>query len=324
LRILSLDGGGYLGLATAAFLEEVEGHFGTRCHDQFDLFCGTSTGAIIAAAFATGMTGRDVRELYCRFGPAVFPSRGAIGRSFRWLRGLVMARYSNLPLVQALNGAFGDATLGDVKQRGKYLLINAFSITNGKPRVFKTNHSPDLTTDDGLLLRDVVLASAAAPVLLPVVTLSDTRTGVAERYCDGGIFANHPALIALAEATFQLKCPPSHVRLLSVSTPRTDRAERGQTRSRVQQLMLSRGFVMWASKLGGMMIDATSEIADTTLTRIASSMGAFYERVTLARPLGTGIDIATADATAALRQLGTASARRADMRGRLSTFFVRE
>jgi hypothetical protein len=52
MRILSLDGGGYLGLATASFLEETERHFGRSFYESFDMFCGTSTGAIIALAVA--------------------------------------------------------------------------------------------------------------------------------------------------------------------------------------------------------------------------------------------------------------------------------
>lgn len=46
MRILSLDGGGYLGLATVSFLEGIEAHFGLRCHDCFDFFTGTSTVAV--------------------------------------------------------------------------------------------------------------------------------------------------------------------------------------------------------------------------------------------------------------------------------------
>ncbi|MBZ5673930.1 MAG: patatin-like phospholipase family protein [Acidobacteriia bacterium] len=55
MRILSIDGGGYLGLTAAAYLEELEHHFNARCSDQFDLFCGTSTGAIIALGLAAGL-----------------------------------------------------------------------------------------------------------------------------------------------------------------------------------------------------------------------------------------------------------------------------
>ena len=50
MRIISVDGGGYLGLATASFLQAVEQRQCTTAAARFDLFCGTSTGAIIALA----------------------------------------------------------------------------------------------------------------------------------------------------------------------------------------------------------------------------------------------------------------------------------
>jgi len=73
VRVLSVDGGGYLGLATASFIGAVEDHFSTRFADRFDLFCGTSTGAIIALALASGKSGREVTMLYQALGPEVFP-----------------------------------------------------------------------------------------------------------------------------------------------------------------------------------------------------------------------------------------------------------
>src|SRR5687767_12874187 len=113
MRILSLDGGGYLGLASAAFLAEAENHFGTKCHDQFDLFCGTSTGAIIALAFANGMSARNVVDLYQRLGQDVFPS-GKWGRFGRLAKSFFTTRYGNAALKRQLNETFGDATLNDV------------------------------------------------------------------------------------------------------------------------------------------------------------------------------------------------------------------
>jgi patatin-like phospholipase/acyl hydrolase len=84
VRILSLDGGGYLGLAGAAFLAELERHFGVSCHDSFDLFCGTSTGAIIALALASGKSAREVVDLYKGFGPRVFRNPFPGSRRLRW------------------------------------------------------------------------------------------------------------------------------------------------------------------------------------------------------------------------------------------------
>ena len=61
-RILALDGGGVRGMLTLQFLQALEtlvtARFGerTRLCDYFDLIGGTSTGSIIAAGLACGMT----------------------------------------------------------------------------------------------------------------------------------------------------------------------------------------------------------------------------------------------------------------------------
>jgi hypothetical protein len=50
LRILCLDGGGTRGVYTIAIMKELMERIGTRYpHEVFDMVCGTSTGAIIAA-----------------------------------------------------------------------------------------------------------------------------------------------------------------------------------------------------------------------------------------------------------------------------------
>jgi len=63
-RILALDGGGLRGIATLGYLKRIETLLADRhdagdsfrlCH-YFDLIAGTSTGAIIAAGLAIGMT----------------------------------------------------------------------------------------------------------------------------------------------------------------------------------------------------------------------------------------------------------------------------
>ncbi len=47
-QILSLSGGGYLGLYTASVLAKLEEQSGRRIVDMFDLLAGTSIGGIIA------------------------------------------------------------------------------------------------------------------------------------------------------------------------------------------------------------------------------------------------------------------------------------
>jgi integrative and conjugative element protein (TIGR02256 family) len=119
VRILSIDGGGYLGLATASFLNAIEQRYDARAADRFDLFCGTSTGAIIALALAKGMSAAEVVALYEELGPQVFrkwPWHERVVPRLRTLRAVAGALHDNTPLTAALTKAFGTMTLGDLRQ----------------------------------------------------------------------------------------------------------------------------------------------------------------------------------------------------------------
>lgn len=324
MRVLSLDGGGYLGLATAAFIAETERHFNTTYHEHFDLFCGTSTGAIIALALASGKTGNEIVELYQKFGVAVFknPFPGAF--LLRRLRGIVTSFYSNNSLRKVLQEAFGDLTLGDLYQKGKFVVIPAYNLTRGLPRVFKTDHSPELTLHNNYLVRDIALASASAPVFLPIVSLPSPVNNIEERFCDGGLFANFPALLGYVEAISYLKASPDTLKILSLSTLRTSMAERKSAQSWIDQIFLNRGLFGWGPRLTSVMIDATADIMHHSLRLIMEThrtQGAIYERVELDGFKGVGLDIATPHTTTTLRQLGYEKASDTTLRRLLAPFF---
>ena len=67
-RILSLAGGGYLGLYTACVLAELEEMAGEPLGRRFDLIGGTSVGGLLAIALAFEMPMWDLRELFLRHG----------------------------------------------------------------------------------------------------------------------------------------------------------------------------------------------------------------------------------------------------------------
>lgn len=320
MRILSIDGGGYLGLATAALLSVAERDLNARVASRFDLFCGTSTGAIIALAFAAGMSADDVCALYERLGPAVFPAPGLIKRRVPpVLRRLIGSAYDNKALIAALKDVFGNTTLGELRARGKNVLVTAFSLSSGRPRVFKTDHGPKLKAHDGLRVRDVALASAAAPTYLPIVELHDPSIHVTERFIDGGVVANSPALLGYAEAVSHLGACPSNIALLSLATPRTDLAERASART-VAQSDLRRGLWGWKERLAEVMLDGTAAVNGTALDLIMTAAGGRYERIELSRPAGVGLDVVSPRATETLRQLGVEQGRNADTRRRLTPF----
>ena len=74
-RILALDGGGIRGILTLEYLGAMEKMLRQRSDkddlllcDYFDLIGGTSTGSIIAAGLACGMTVADLQQLYRQIG----------------------------------------------------------------------------------------------------------------------------------------------------------------------------------------------------------------------------------------------------------------
>ena len=77
--------------------------------------------------------------------------------------------------------------------------------------VFKTAHHPRFTTDCQELAVDVAMATAAAPTYLPAHV---TARGLG--LVDGGLWANNPAGLAVAEGIGTLGWAASDIRVLSV------------------------------------------------------------------------------------------------------------
>ncbi|RKH03476.1 CBASS cGAMP-activated phospholipase [Corallococcus carmarthensis] len=327
LRTICLDGGGYLGLATASFLAELERHFAIKIADEFDLFCGTSTGGIIALALAHGKSASEIVDLYKRLGTEVFSNKFPGSRALRALRGLLFARYSNAKLKEALLGAFGDATLGDIKARGKYVVVPAFCLTSGTPRIFKTDHSSELTRDSGYRVRDIALATSAAPTYLPIATIASPTSGAVEQFIDGGVYANNPTLLAFTEGVGYLGRRPSELQILSISTPRDPRstAERTRPPSRLERYRLSRGIFGWGPSLAELFIGSAMKLTHSAVTRVMLGLGAgdsdervgAYIRSDLPTYPHLGLDVADAGATQDLISIGTTAASQNEFRGRV-------
>lgn len=208
-RVLSLDGGGIRGAFTAAFLAELEREINRPIGRYFDLVAGTSTGGIIALAVALGVPAQQVVEFYRNAGPKVFGRRpplkaGLLGIVIRLLLGwklgkhgvkyddLLRSKYDATQLKSALEDVFGSKTLLDARTRA---VIPAVDLSRGCTVVFKTPHLHDANTRDrNFRVVDLALATSAAPTYFPHATI---RTGSA--YCDGGLWANNPVLVAIAE-----------------------------------------------------------------------------------------------------------------------------
>ena len=197
-RILSLDGGGIRGLVTSRWLQGVEAALAMGGKPgllrSFDLFAGSSTGALIACGLATGRSPEALAELYLEHRHTIFP--GIANRLWSRTARLPSAgpsapRYDGKGLDKVLKKVFGDARLGDAKRP---LLVTSYDTISRAPVIFKS-FKPE---HKALLMWEVCRASASAPTYFPAHGMA-----VEGRKCalvDGGMVANNPTACAIAEA----------------------------------------------------------------------------------------------------------------------------
>lgn len=235
-RILALDGGGLKGIVTLGFLQRIEDALKERhgadskfrLAHYFDLIAGTSTGAIIAAALAKGMTVAEVTDYYLTMGEKVFTRN--------WFRkGLIRARYDDRKLKKLLKDVLGtDTTLGDEGLQTGLLLMTKRMDTgspwplgnNPRGRYFAGSAEKNRVGNADYPLWQVVRASTAAPAFFDPETLTINEGGSRRRavqgsFVDGGVSPfNNPALQAFMYASldgFRVNWPSGADNLLIVS-----------------------------------------------------------------------------------------------------------
>lgn len=202
MQILSFDGGGLKGLFPAAVLAAIEADLDCIIADHFDLIVGTSTGGLIALALGAGLRPAEIVDFYTSKGPTIFGAGRRVGRLWRSKHGAKRLR-------AALEEVLGDRLLGSSTKR---LVIPSYSLDGNDVYVFKTPHHPRLRRDHKERMVDVAMATTAAPLFLPVFRLGNNRL------IDGGVWANNPTLVAVAEAKSMLDVPLDAMRILSMGT----------------------------------------------------------------------------------------------------------
>jgi len=251
-KVLALDGGGIRGVATAAYLAELERQTGKSLHKYFDLITGTSTGGIIAAALAFEKPAADVLALYQNHGQKIFskrplplPRKGA-----SIIASLVMPMYSNKVLHTELKELFGAETrMGEAKCR---LCIPVYNISVGKNVVLTTRHLPQYLYDHQLYVWHVVAATTAAPVYFHPFQLGNRGL-----FVDGGIWENSPIMVGVAEGK-RLGYSLDEIQVLSIGTgTSTFQKDRGRL-----TYSLRFGLSGWNQKLMEMIFRAQTERAN--------------------------------------------------------------
>jgi predicted acylesterase/phospholipase RssA len=257
-RILALDGGGIRGVFTLEVLLKMENLLREQQYnnspdfvlrDHFDLFAGTSTGAIIAALLCWGKPVSEILDLYTKHGREMFhpaPWR-------RPIRKIFYSRFSSKPLTNRLQILFSEkgthAELGANRLRrmdihneqeggsemetlaegeGKFLLLVVRNHSTGSSWPLTNNpHAKfNLPTRPETMLRfplwQLVRASTAAPTYFDPEEI--VLGGMRQLLVDGSISPySNPALIAALTAilpAYKINWPtgPEKIRVVSVGT----------------------------------------------------------------------------------------------------------
>ncbi|HEX5070790.1 MAG TPA: patatin-like phospholipase family protein [Vicinamibacterales bacterium] len=210
-RILSLDGGGVKGVFSLQVLAAIERLFREEhgrpdlvLADVYDLFAGTSTGAIIAACLAWGKPVSEIQELYLQCGQETFTKQPWY---YRW-----KSKYQAEPLSELLrrnlaeiDGGDEPALLGSSRLR-KYLLVvmrnastgSPWPITNHPGALYNNRSLPDCNLN--IPLWELIRGSTAAPVYFEPEAIEMGEQQFL--FMDGAMTPfNNPTLIAVLMAT---------------------------------------------------------------------------------------------------------------------------
>ncbi|MEM1069455.1 MAG: patatin-like phospholipase family protein, partial [Planctomycetota bacterium] len=164
------------------------------------------------------------------------------------------AKYCPIALEDAFDHGFGDATLRDVVETR--LIVPTVNLSLGQSQLYRSAHLPGLEADSDARLVDVLLAATAAPTYFPHKSMPNGQA-----YCDGGLWANSPTILAIAEA-MKIKqqcsresCDPdydtSSIRVLSIGA--------GTARFSLSPPGNDAGIIYWAQHVANVMINLQVE-----------------------------------------------------------------
>jgi hypothetical protein len=210
-RLLALDGGGIRGIVALEVLAQIEarlrektGNPNLLLADHFDYLAGTSTGAIIAACLAWGMSVSQVQDLYIGKALEMFHAAPIYRRFWNKFDAEGITRMFKVLFSEDGEGQT-PALLGTRKIRTLLTLVmrnhstgSPWPVSNNPAAKYNDPNSPECNLK--LPVWQLVRASTAAPVYFPPETIEiGSKKHV---FVDGGITPfNNPALLLFYMAT---------------------------------------------------------------------------------------------------------------------------
>lgn len=232
LWLLALDGGGMRGYFSLWILHLICQRAGIppdMLFRVFDIMAGTSIGGISVSGLAIGKTPAFLINLLETKGHQIFDASAIpwIGKKkanyfdkLAFVSGVYESLYGNSILKSTITDVIGDKKMSDIEGccviipsvKYNYKIMAGDCFTRGlESSVFFSNRFYDGLSGQDFFIKDVAMATSAAPMYFPSYDIGD------DTYLDGGILQNNMANFAHSLAS-QIKPNATKIVILSIGT----------------------------------------------------------------------------------------------------------
>lgn len=205
--VISFPGGGIRGVVQAHIADRMP-HTLLR---KASMFAGTSTGGLIAIGLGLGRTAAEMESVYADRGGEIFTKT-----AWRTILPAFVPKYSTAGLQRVLEDVYGLPT--HFSACSTPVMVNSYDRQSGRPFHLKSWR----TESAGFLAHEAARATSAAPTYFEAFM---------NRYWDGGVWSNDPALDAYCEA--RVLWPGEDILVLSIGNGGA-RAEESHTPGAIQ------------------------------------------------------------------------------------------
>ena len=132
---VAIDGGGIRGVIVTKALSILEEALGHTIYEDARLMAGTSTGSIIVAELAAGISAEKLNQLYLDIGASIFKKSW---RTFFWP--FTRYRYPHEPLENALRMYLDESVMSDywAADPPTDVIITTYDLLENRPRFIKS------------------------------------------------------------------------------------------------------------------------------------------------------------------------------------------
>jgi predicted acylesterase/phospholipase RssA len=282
-KLLGIDGGGVRGVLAIEILAKLERDLADahgvpreeyRLSDFFDYVSGTSTGAVLAACVARGLSTDEMFDFYLTDSKVMFDNR--------WWRKALALRYFGTaydarPLARKLRNLFGEETTLEPGNLECLFLAVTRNQTTDSPWPISSN--PKAKYNDASLLDcnlkiplwQIVRASTAAPLAYEPekIQWDPNDPNTAFWFVDGGVTPyNNPTWLLYRMATepgYNLNWPTGEDKMLVISVG-TGSSPKGDDGALVERSVLGR--LLGSAKIPGALIQSSMVDQDTNCRQV--------------------------------------------------------